>query len=558
MYAPTLHCPLALQALTLSLAITIVALPDHKSALEKYIKEKFPTTSAGTGLRKSETPITLEFPSQQSETLGTADLIRILYKKGSITDDFIVLPCDLVVEGVDLGQIVAAWYADQLKFGLNAERKGGLAVWHRVDEGNDKTKETDLLGVVEKKPLPAGAQKVVSTVGTINRLAYNHPAYMPNARNNKHGVQLKHTFIEHYGRVNFHSRTHRDSHIYIFPFWVGELLKANEKLSSLKEDLIPLWAKAQWDKRTARKMQFDEILSAAESKRTEDTDISASIQAAKIDVESMSASKPSRLGTGFSNKAWSRLGQQQSANSGTVSPGSNNDSPSHSPTRESSRSRDRDFRPPARPLPTITAIVATPTSTAYIRRVDTTQLYLAANLQLAKSDPALVPTGPPNQPDPRKVDPSCTISGTVTSADSLIGANSTVEQRAVVKRCVLGSNVTVARGARILASVVMDGVRVGENAKLDGCIVGKGAVIGKGCSLKDCEIAAGYVVEDGTDAKGEKMMDVLVEDDNEFRDLYTNVEEESSGDDDDDEDDDDEDDDEEGEVSGEDDGLFAR
>jgi len=126
----------------------------------------------------------------------------------------------------------------------------------------------------------------------------------------------------------------------------------------------------------------------------------------------------------------------------------------------------------------------------FMRRVDTTHLYLYTSLHLAKSDPS--------QPSTQiKIDPGSTIGekAIITGVDCLVADKVTVGAKAIVKKSVLGYGVTIGRGARLIGCMLMDGAVVEENAKLEGCTVGRKAVIGSKSVLKDCEVAENYYVE---------------------------------------------------------------
>lgn len=349
----------------------------------------------------------------------------------------------------------------------------------------NKQLESDLLGVTE--PIQPVTQ-MAKAVGSVHNLAYTIPAHLPAALKSTQDILLRHSFIRHYGNLTLHSRTHRDSHIYIFPSWVGKVLLLNEKISSLKEDLIPMWAKSIWQKHSFQKLHFDEIFTASEP----DLD-QPELHASNIDLEAMTSTRSLSTRDIISHHV------DVHSTSGTVTPTSDI-STSHRLTHKATR-----IQPP-----TITAIVASEATTAYIERVDTPQIFLSANLLFAQTRED--PTNPqphtnPRVPDPRKVDPSCKLEGTITSSDCVVGPDCTLGRQSAVKKSVLGSSVRVAKGAKVLGCVLLDGAVVLDNARIESCIVGKGATIGKNCSLKDCEIADGVVVEEGTDAKGESFVD---------------------------------------------------
>lgn len=142
-------------------------------------------------------------------------------------------------------------------------------------------------------------------------------------------------------------------------------------------------------------------------------------------------------------------------------------------------------------IPSVTAYFPT-TSSAFIRRVDTIQLYLFTSLYLAS----------PSVPSNHKIHPSASIDpkAFLSRMDCLIAAKVTIAEKAVVKRCVLGYGVTIAKGAKLLGCVLMDGASVAEGASLEGCAVGRHAIIGVGAKLKDCQIAEGFFVEEDSES----------------------------------------------------------
>src|SRR5690606_26410880 len=205
---------------------------------------------------------------------------------------------------------------------------------------------------------------MAKAVGSVHSLAYTIPAHLPAALKSTQDIHLRHSFIRHYGNVTLHSRTHRDSHIYIFPQWVGKVLLRNEKISSIKEDLIPMWAKSLWQKRQVEKLHFDEIFAAEEPDHDQ-----PELHASNIDLESMTSTRS------LSTRDLLAL-STTTPNSGTATP-----------TSDVSNSHSRRLHARATRItpPTITAIVASEDTSAYIERVDTPQLFLSANLLFAQT-----------------------------------------------------------------------------------------------------------------------------------------------------------------------------
>lgn len=104
----------------------------------------------------------IEAPSSLNDNLQSADVLRAAHSKKWIKGDFVVLPCDLVAQGMGLQQIAQVWMVEQAAFGgggsgcRNGEdgrdgRRGVLGVWYGVGgEGAVKGQGEDytLAGVV--------------------------------------------------------------------------------------------------------------------------------------------------------------------------------------------------------------------------------------------------------------------------------------------------------------------------------------------------------------------------------------------------------------------------
>jgi translation initiation factor eIF-2B subunit gamma len=54
------------------------------------------------------------------------------------------------------------------------------------------------------------------------------------------------------------STTLQDAHIYIFKRWVIDLISKNEKISSLRTDLLPILSKMQWQSNLRKQQGINE------------------------------------------------------------------------------------------------------------------------------------------------------------------------------------------------------------------------------------------------------------------------------------------------------------
>jgi len=357
------------------------------------------------------------------------------------------------------------------KMGLGGEkggRLGGLGVWFET-KGEDHTKgtETDFV-ITTSLPQPAAPPPSGSLRPHISKLLYATTTdTLRDITEEKKAFPIRHGLIRKHGRIRMLT-THRDAHIYLFPYWVLDMIKQNETFDSISEDVVGWWAKTGWQDGLADKLHLRQILDHSSSDDAEISDhngrTSGTIEDS-INLASMSSTHTSTLTT-----------------------------PPPSTTS-----------PKPLPIPPILSYIH-PTSTSspnpppLIRRVDTPALLLSTSLHLT----LLPPTSPLSHP--HKVSPEATISPhtNIHTPSTLIGPNTTIATHAVIKISVIGANCEISDGARLTGCLLMDGVVVGGKSVLQGCILGRRCVVGGKCELRECEVQEGYRVEEGTEGKGEK------------------------------------------------------
>ena len=407
----------------------------------------------------------VEAASGLQDNIGTADALRIAFKKGWLNMDFAVVPCDMVtnLEGAKLAEL---WMTMQAGFdadlgrrsrkhrsapaGLGEDgRRGGLIVaYDTAGEGMPKKQDADFF-VTAPHANPKSCSNLPE--GEIGILLNTGPAL---AKEQKL-IQLRHGLVRRHPDFKMHT-TFRDAGIYFFPHWVLKFIERNPRLRSLR-DVLPWLAKARWqDRRLAEKLGLVDILTGTDLDGGEDDDISEEATE-QYDVGSMSTTRKRR-----------------------TEPAGDDETPVD--------------------IPPILAYMPAASPSMFMRRVDTGSLFLFTSLHLAKSDPT--------QPSTIKIDPSATIGerAIVTGNDCLVGEKATIGPRANVKRSVIGAGCTVGAGARLIGCVLMEGAVVEENVKLEGCTIGRNARVGAKCVLKDCEVADEFFVEKGIEAKAERFV----------------------------------------------------
>lgn len=424
-------------------------------------------------------------PADLDQNTGTAEILRLPEITELIKGDFVVLPCDLVCElgGEKLLQswmVKSASLTDMLetsKFtnGHQSAHSGALGVWYDTKTTPTvKGEETDFIATTPLPASPAAAPKG-SLFPNLSNLVYSMPTDSLNdLTEERKGLPVRHGLMRAHPRIRMFT-THRDAHIYIFPRWVLDFIKENDRLESIGEDVVGWWAKAGWQKGLAEKLKIKSVCAQGSVNEEADSENGG-------DSSPRAPSPPEKSSSLI--RTMSGTVSRERADS-TGSRGS-----SSSSAGDSSRSE----------VPKILAYIHPNQAEApIIRRVDTAQLLLAVSLQLAKL-PSLeeIPSevASPYSHARKVAYPEGVKSRTtITKQDSLIAENVTVEEKTSIKECVIGAGSQINEGAKLSQCLLMEGVVIGKACKLTRCILGKRCVIGDGTVLTDCEVQENLLVE---------------------------------------------------------------
>jgi translation initiation factor eIF-2B subunit gamma len=482
--------------------ITIVTPPESRKVIEAAMSQNPHLTSL-----PAPRPTVLA-PKDLTHQTPTGDLFRLPEVQSVITGDFLVLPCDIVCE-LDGTALLDAWMIEEaglgaasggirssgkLPLGVGGEklgRRGGLGVWYQTKgEGSTKGEETDFIATTPL-PTPIVPPPAESLRPNISNLVYSVPTDTLNdITESKKCLPIRHSLIRKHGRIKMLT-THRDSHIYFFPYWVAEMIKKNELFESVSEEVLGWWAKAGWQDGLGDKLGLREIFHGPESA---DSDSGSQVADDEIDVSKYSTT-------------WDRASESQEAEPTVLaSRVANSSLASHQAKSITGRHKLT--------VPPILAYVqpSSSSSTAaipLIRRVDTAHLLLTVSLRLAKL-PSIEDVGK-DVASPfahqKKVTHSRMIPKRcrVEAENSLLADNVVVEEKCNIKESVIGANCKISEGARLLRCLLMDNVEVGQNVQLTDCILGRHCKLEGGAArgdektvLKDCEVQDGQVVEWGS------------------------------------------------------------
>lgn len=427
-------------------------------------------------------------PADLDQNTGTAEILRLPEIRELVTGDFVVLPCDLVCELAG-EQLLQAWMVKsasltgllgtrQLSNGHQSRYSGGLGVWYNTKASAPvKGEETDFISTAPLPSSPTATPKG-SIFPNVSKLVYSMPTDSFNDLiEERKAIPIRHGLMKANPRVRMYTN-HRDAHIYIFPRWVLDFIKKNERLESIGEDVIGWWAKAGWQSGLADKLQFGEVLRNGDDDGEENESVGGRSSPTESSPDNQDNSK-----------------EATSANTTTDD-------------KNASTATASAFEPPS-----ILAYIHSHKEGAagsIVRRVDTAQLLLAISLQLAKL-PSLEEAdteSPSPFAHPRKVayPEGVKPRTTITKQDSLIGENVTVEEKTSIKETVIGAGCQINEGAKLSQCLLMEGVVVGKGCKLTRCILGKRCIIGAGSVLTDCEVQENLIVEPRTEDKDNKLM----------------------------------------------------
>ncbi|KAI9655694.1 MAG: hypothetical protein M1829_000606 [Trizodia sp. TS-e1964] len=396
---------------------------------------------------------------------GTSEIFRLPEVQESITGDFIVLPCDLVCElGGDA--LLASWMMLQSGIGgdqgSQESRRGGLGIWYQTGgDSGVKNEETDFI-ITSKLPPKIMPMNAGSLLPSISNLVYSIPtSTLKENIEEKKGLLLRRSLITSHSNLRMLTK-YRDAHIYFFPFWVLDMIRQNDSMESISEDVLGLWAKSGWQNHLGDKMGSRGTLQGGPEKSIEDiSDALHEINLSKI----TSTSTSSQLGI-------------------------------HRP-------QIRQY-PRASP-PILAYIHPSNPQAAFIRRADTAQLLLQVSLRLARIesiDSQSRAGASPFAHQSKIANPAgVALRCTVTKPDCLLAEHVIVKEKAVIKESVIGSSCEIGLGSRLTRCLLMDGVIVGDHCQLNGCIIGQRSRIGSGSILKDCEVREGFLVPDKSNEK---------------------------------------------------------
>lgn len=411
--------------------------------------------------------------------LGTAELLRWVAWLGKLNADPLVLPVDLLAPAFPLRDLIDAYVQAQAK--QAGKPTACCALYERgAGEGVGRERERE------------GPPRLISAFST-DEEAQHHAAHrLVFLRDSdlSSDLDVRRSLLEDSPRTRISTRL-LDAHAYILNMkQILPLLEANQRLTSLRDHVLPLVAKASWMQGLREKASWPI-----------DTDIVGDDTAGSPDGSDDLMQQSYAM---FDDSA--ALQQEAIARSSQT---------------QTDRPNSRSQRDPVRCLAVVVRLgdssppsAATTGAPRFVARANTVATYLECNRWLLKAmnaeQTALaipeIEAGALASVATANTETPFIASSAQISADSLLGQGIKVGERASIKRSIIGHNCDVGRGARLAGCILMDGAKVLENAQLENVICCVGSKVGERSKLKDCDVGAGVVVSSETNVKNEKMI----------------------------------------------------
>ncbi|UZJ53855.1 hypothetical protein CBS101457_003175 [Exobasidium rhododendri] len=408
---------------------------------------------------------------------GTAELLRWVASLGKLEADPLVMPIDMINPSMPLNSLINLYVNAQAS--IHGSPTACCALYERAaGDGTGRERERD------------GPPRMISAYA-VNAEEESRLLILREADLSE-DMTFRRSLLQAYPQLRLSTRL-LDSHAYILNrVQVIPLLEANPTLTSLREHVLPLIAKASWMKGLKQKANWSTAGKEDGDREAESDDESISKRLAKM---SKDTTLNRQMIERSSTQCYKPEPEERSNELGAI-----------------------------RCLTVVSRLQGSDDGglPRFVARANTVPTYLECNRWLLKAlsqntiftSTFAIPIVMTDTVEAAATTPSSTAgTGEVMQAasaqisnDSIIGVGVRIGDRASIKRTVVGNRCEIARGARLAGCVLLDGSRVMENARLENVIVCAGAVIGERSTLKECDVGPGVSIAADTNAKNEKLV----------------------------------------------------
>lgn len=422
-----------------------------------------------TGVNKTPNEIQKNF---RRGPLGTAELLRWISSIGKLDSDPLVLPVDLVAPAFPLRDLIDAYVQSQA---LSPRMPTACCALYERGAGEGVGKER------EKE----GPPRLISAYAPDHAESSNRLVFLQDSDLSE-DLSIRRSLLEEMPQTRISTRL-LDAHAYIFnKQQLLPLLESNPRLTSLRDHVLPLIAKASWMKGLREKANWH--LPGDRDDESDDVLMDTTEDLAIADSNGTLLHEEA-IGRNSNGRTGSKQNEQIRCLTVVIRLDSNTSNAGE---------------------------MSSSTLPRFIARANTVATYLESNRWLLRAyqsqedqsafvmpeivESSIQPTFEPVEGTPN-IAPSAQI-----SQDSILGAHVRVGERASIKRSTIGHHCEIGRGARLSGCILMDGAKVGENVRLENVICCASSVLGDRCTLKDCDVAPGVHVAAETNVKNEKLV----------------------------------------------------
>lgn len=374
----------------------------HDAAMTIDLLPLGPHDGHSTGKNAPQTATSNSSPFRTAR-LGTAELVRWIASLGMLEADPLIVPVDLISTSLSLRDLIDV-YA-----GVQASQVGAptmCCAFYRRSSG-------DGLGKARLQEGPPRLVTALSEDDEVKRVLFLHDSDMDS------DLDIRRSLLRFAPQTRL-STGLLDAHVYILNRQqILPLLENNPRMTSLRDHILPLVAKASWMKGLAQKAGLPLRQQDTHQDQGQDTPMDDSAP-----VDSSSALQQESIAR--------NAAAQQLANNGVQ----------------------------------CYAVVARPPS--FVARANTLATYIECNrwlLQAVSTEDtqhAWIPSLVSASGGAAKVAPDAQV-----APNSLLGANTTVGERASVRGTTVGHSCEVGRGAKLNGCILLDGSKVLEKYVVD-------------------------------------------------------------------------------------------
>jgi len=384
-----------------------------------------------------------EGDEDNEEDLGTADAIRLVHHKLTSAKRVMVVSGDLVTD-----------FSVNYLTDLHTLHHGSVTALYTKQDPKFNPKSIPVPG--PKTKFKKESREFVGIDPANQQLCF-----LASEADLDEVLTLRKSVLREHPRIAVHTDL-IDAHFYIFDKWVCDLIKTDDRLSSIRGEVLPYLVKKQFSRKAI--VRSDDLATSSLN------DTSTVVQ----DETPNGAKKEGMKGIDdYLERLENVHLRAESLSSWNPRPGD-----------LQSSYKDRILRCFAYVLD------GSGSTGNNCVRVNTLYNFVDLNRKAEKVKPA--PQNVPNVHPNSKVDPNATL-----GEECFVGEGTVIAERTTIKNCVIGSGCVIDPKLRLTDCIIMDNVHVRSFANVTGSFLCDNAVIGEKVTLKNSIVGKNIEIPDG-------------------------------------------------------------